>query len=136
MQRVRENFTIWRTQPENQVWVMSVFVVLGGGVLLWIAWRLWQTRARVGADEVKELRPLRDNPWGEWEQVLVKKIGVRPLGMPYAQWLLRLAPEVGDETIRQMISLHNRWRYDPAPVEAGEGERLRRMMAMVLRRGD
>jgi hypothetical protein len=85
---------------------------------------------------VKELRPLRDNPWGEWEQVLVKKIGVRPLGMPYAQWLLRLAPEVGDETIRQMISLHNRWRYDPAPVEAGEGERLRRMMAMVLRRAD
>jgi hypothetical protein len=136
MQRVRENFTIWRTQPENQVWVMSVFVVLGGGVLLWIAWRLWQTRARVGADEVKELRPLRDNPWGEWEQVLVKKIGVRPLGMSYAQWLLRLAPEVGDETIRQMISLHNRWRYDPAPVEAGEGERLRRMMAMVLRRAD
>ncbi len=134
LQRVRENFTLWRTQPENQVWVVSVLVVMGGGVLIWIAWRLWQTRARVAGNGGGGWRPMRENPLGEWEKALVKKIGQRPSGMAYAVWLRRLEPEVGAGMVGEIISLHNRLRYDPAPVEESGVIQLREIVKQVLRR--
>lgn len=134
LQRVRENFTLWRTQPENQAWVISVMVGLGSGLLLWIGWRLWRTRARVGVSDETLLRPLRANPLGEWEKDLIQKIGQRPRGMAYAAWLRRLEPEVDAGLVGEMISLHNRLRYDPAPIDEGSVKQLQRIVREVLQR--
>lgn len=133
LQRVRENFTLWRTDVENQFLVTSVMVVIGMGLMLWIGWRLWRTRARVVKSAEWELLPLRENPLADWETELVKKIGHRPRWMAYAEWLRRLETEMDEGRLREIISLHNRVRYDPAPMEERCVEQLRKLVQEAIR---
>jgi hypothetical protein len=54
--------------------------------------------------------------------------------MAYAAWLRRLEPEVEAGLVSEMISLHNRLRYDPAPIDEGRVKQLQQIVREVLQR--
>jgi transglutaminase-like putative cysteine protease len=127
MQRVRENFTLWRTQPENKALVMTTFIAVAVLVAAWVIFRLWKTRSRVArkAGETPQVR--RKTPLSELERWLVGKIGHRPVGMPYAAWLRKLETSVDAQLMTEAIDLHNRLRYDPADPEPSLTQRLQQL---------
>ena len=134
-QRLRENFTIWRTQPENKAMVMTVLTVIGSALAAWVIYRLWQTRARTVRKAKASSRQRRHTPLLELERWLVKKIGPRPVGMPYSQWLRKLDEPADSAIWAEAIALHNRLRYDPAAADARAEQRLREICGMIKARG-
>ncbi len=74
-------------------------------------------------------------PLLELERWLVKKIGPRPPGMPYSQWVKKIDPLVDAQLLTEAISLHNQLRYDPAEPTAEAENRLREICGMVRKRG-
>jgi hypothetical protein len=127
MQRIRENFTIWRTQPENQTLVITALSSVAALVIAWIVFRLWKTRARVLRDPKRKKSPARKTPLSELERWLVSKIGHRPVGTPFALWVKKLEPFADPSTVQEAIDLHNRLRYDPAEPEPTLTERLQKL---------
>lgn len=131
MQRLRENFTIWRTQPANQSMVLGAMLLVGLGLFLWIFWRLWQTRVQNGQESVEVLWAGRSSPLLALEPILIRWIGVRPTGMPYGTWLKRLEGQFDAEQVAQWIVSHNRYLYDPRPIEVADEEPLRAMVRVL-----
>ena len=134
-QRLRENFTIWRTQPENKAMVITTLSVLGAAVAAWVIYRLWQTRTRGPRETQRKSWQRRMTPLLELERWLVKKIGPRPPGMPYSQWVKKIDPLVDAQLLTEAISLHNQLRYDPAEPTPQAQNRLREICGMVRKRG-
>ncbi|MFM2170934.1 MAG: hypothetical protein RI957_1163 [Verrucomicrobiota bacterium] len=130
-QRMRENFTVWRTQPENKAMVITVLSVLGSGVAAWVIYRLWQTRARTMRHSAARSFAQRKTPLSELERWLVKKIGPRPEAMPYSRWLQKLESQMDARMLAEAIALHNQLRYDPAEPEEEALRRLREICNMV-----
>jgi protein-glutamine gamma-glutamyltransferase len=134
-QRLRENFTIWRIQPENKAMVITVLTVAGSAVAAWVIYRLWQTRARTPRKTARTSRQRRKTPLIELEKWLVKKIGPRPVGMPYAHWLRKLDTHIDPHILSEAIALHNQLRYDPAEADTRAEQRLREICGLVKARG-
>lgn len=127
MQRLRENFTIWRTQPENKALVMTTFSAIAALVATWVIFRLWKTRSRVTRHAAAKTLERRKTPLSELERWLVGKIGHRPVGMPYSAWLRRLETSVDAQVVAETIALHNRLRYDPGEPEESLTKRLQQL---------
>lgn len=127
MQRIRENFTLWRTQPENKALVMTSFLAVAVLVAAWVIFRLWKTRSRVTRRAGDKPQVRRKTPLSELERWLVGKIGYRPVGMPYAAWLRKLETSVDAQLVAEAIDLHNRLRYDPADPEPTLTQRLQQL---------
>ena len=134
-QRLRENFTVWRTQPENKAMVTSTLAIAGMLVTAWVIYRLWQTRSRAPKSAASRVWERRKTPLSELERWLVKKIGPRPVGMPYSQWLRKLESRVDPEVLSEAIALHNQLRYDPAEPQESLVQRLREICGTVQARG-
>jgi protein-glutamine gamma-glutamyltransferase len=117
MQRMRESFTLWRTLPENRAFVVTLFSVTAALIGSWILYRLWKTRAREIRSGKRKKTVRRTTPLSELERWLAKKIGQRPPGTPFAQWVKKLEPFADPHTVHEAIALHNRLRYDPAAPE-------------------
>ncbi len=130
-QRMRENFTVWRTQPENKAMVITVLSVLASGIAVWVIYRLWQTRSHTKRESAGRISFLRKTPISELERWLVKKIGPRPAAMPYSRWLQKLESQMDAEVLAEAIALHNQLRYDPAEPEEDAMQRLRKICGII-----
>jgi hypothetical protein len=114
--RLREDFTIWRIQKENQTMVLVVLLAIAAVIVGWIVWRLWKTRSREAranrsASRVGEPTPLTDlEPW------LEKYLGKRQLGHTLARWLMDAGASVPPELLAEVAMFHQRWRYDRRPL--------------------
>lgn len=127
LQRVRENFTIWRTQPENQTQVVTVLSSAAALVTAWVIFRLWQTRSRTPLQAKRKNQTARKTPLSELERWLISKIGHRPAGTPFAHWVRKLEQFADAQEVNEAIQLHNRLRYDPAESAAGLTQRLQHL---------
>lgn len=127
LQRVRENFTIWRTQPENRAIVLTVFVSAALLVAAWVIFRLWKTRSRTARQTKRKHLPVRKTPLSELERWLVSKIGHRPAGTPFAHWVRKLEQFADPQLVHEAIQLHNRLRYDPVESESALAQRLQQL---------
>ena len=136
IKRLREDFFLWRTDPDNEFVVVMVVSVFGLGLGLVVVRRLWRSRCRVEAKtKFAAYGGLReDTPLSQLESIARKCIGSRPAGMTYGTWLLGVQTEIGQlEGLREAIALHQQWRFDPGPMEESMQHRLRELVAQLER---
>jgi transglutaminase-like putative cysteine protease len=114
LQRWREDFTVWRTQPENQAMAATVFYTIGGAVLAWVAWRLWKTRTRIRKQSSQKRKIAHvKTPLSDLEKWIAQKIGPRPLGMPFGTWVAQLKNHGDPTLIEEAVQIHHQLRFDP-----------------------
>jgi len=127
LQRVREDFTLWRTRSANRLIVSSAMIGFGAVGLVFIIRRLWRSRrlietTRTGVPPAGS--PAR-TPLHELEKEARRILGNRPDGQPFASWLSGLRPVMADPaTLDEALILHQRLRFDPATPEASLAGRL------------
>ncbi|MGC4015350.1 MAG: transglutaminase-like domain-containing protein [Luteolibacter sp.] len=127
IQRLREDFFIWRNNPDNTFLLagaMGLFGLLGGGA---IARNLWKSRHRIekGPASVRSGIPTVRTPLHFLEPVARKILGPRPIGMTYPRWLEGLKSHLPDPAIlSEAIGLHQQLRFDSQLPENELSERL------------
>lgn len=134
LKRWREDFFLWRNKPSNRLAVSLVMWTIALGVLTFIIKRLWKSKRRVDAEKRSSGYggPVIRTPLHALEKTAQKRIGPRPQGMPFAEWLLRLGPNLTDRRLLdEAIELHQRLRFDPAPAMADERERLEELVKQL-----
>lgn len=127
IKRLREDFFLWRTDPENQLGVTLAMTLVGLGMAGFIARRLWLSRREIDLDPATGGRAGSGTrtPLHDLEKAAIRHLGSRPPGMPYAAWLRKLDSHLPDAAaLEQAIALHQQLRFDPAPAEAGTKGRL------------
>ena len=127
VKRIREDFFLWRNRPSNRLAVTLVMSAIGLGVIGFVVKRLWKSKRRLEAEKMSAgyAGPLIRTPLHALERQAEKRLGMRPLGQPFAAWLLRLRTTLPDSiTLEEAIKLHQRLRFDPAPLLHSERERL------------
>lgn len=127
LKRMREDFFLWRNEPSNRSAVTLVMSAIAIGVASFIIKRLWKSKRRMEADRRANgyTGPVVRTALNAIEPQAAKRLGPRPPGQPFAEWLLRLRPTLPDAgTLDEAITLHQRLRFDPDPAAPGEQERL------------
>jgi hypothetical protein len=126
-QRTREDFTLWRTQPDNRLLVSSLMFGIGTLGLIFIVRRLWHSRrtietVRAGVPPVGS--PAR-TPLHELEKDARRILGKRREGQPYALWMSGLRSSIANPaTLDEALKLHQRMRFDPATAATPPTGRL------------
>ena len=141
IQRLREDFFVWRNQPGNRLLVSLVMSLVGAGVTAFVAFRLWRSRRRL--DAPVPMAGYRGGacrtPLHDLEARATRLIGRRQPGESFAAWLGRLRPVLDDHRpLDEAIALHQRLRFDPRPAPDDHLPRLRQLagqLAVRLRRG-
>jgi hypothetical protein len=127
LRRIREDFYLWRNHPDNRFAISSTLMGVGLLLSLFIAHRLWRSRRRLETrSRVPGYQgPLVRTPLHELEIRARKHLGERPPGLPFARWLLRLQPILPhNRSLAEAIALHQRLRFDPAPPDPTDQQRL------------
>lgn len=127
LKRVREDFFLWRNQPDNRLVSGVVMLSIGLGISVFVFRRLWKSRrrvesiARAGGYE----GPVMRTPLNGIENQARKKLGPRPPGKPFGEWLTGLRPMIREPNLLdEAIALHQQLRFDPAPAEESLQKRL------------
>ncbi len=119
LQRMQEDFYLWRTRPENRLAVSLAMTAIGLALAAFLATRLWKSRRQLEHRTKAAGKQSIRTPLHDLEKPAVRHLGTRPPGVPYAVWLAGLRPGLPDAGILdQAIVLHQRLRFDPAPVDA------------------
>ena len=130
IKRLREDFFLWRTNPDNEMTVAivvgSIGLILAGVVIR----RLWRSRSRLEErarmDSYRGIR--EETPLIRLESLVCRCIGPRPPGMTYGCWLCGAEEQCGEiELLAEAIDLHQRWRFDPEPLDESQRKRLREL---------
>ncbi len=133
--RVREDFTVWRSRPANRIGVAIGMFAIGIGAAIVIGRRLWRSKHMVGGTAVAAAPagdPPPRTPLHDLEAPAMVVLGPRPPGLTFSRWLLGLTASGADPgVLQEAIELHQRLRYDPAPVETPLIERLRTLSAGI-----
>lgn len=139
IQRVREDFFIWRTQPGKDtliVVVTSVITLTLGG---FVAARLWKSKSVIERNppgKAPHLVTGLRTPLHDLEPVLKRMTGPRPAGEPYATWIARVADgRVEKASVAEAVSLHQQMRFDPqeaAPDTHGRLDAIVRKLRTAL----
>ena len=90
LKRLREDFFLWRNQPSNRTAVTLVTSVIALAVLTFIMQRLWKSKQRLQRENRPEgyTGPAIRTPLHDLEPQAQKRLGPRPLGLPFAKWLI------------------------------------------------
>lgn len=119
LKQVREDFYIWRTDPDNELKVIVVVSLMGLSLSGFVIRRLWRSRNQVeeaGKVVLYHGEGVR-TPLHELERLLRKRLGPRTSGQTYTQWLMGLDDCLEDpEMLQQIIALHQQLRFDPKPA--------------------
>ena len=127
-QRFREDFFLWRNEPANRLGVTVVMSVIACSVLGFIGWKLWGSRRRLAEEKrYKPGKPLRRTPLHELEAEVQKKIGTRPVGVPFPEWL-RQVPLQDSDGMEEAIRLHQQLRFDPEAADETTFDRLEELV--------
>lgn len=141
LKRLREDFFLWRNRPANRLGATLTMSAIFLGVAAFVFRRLWKTKRRL--EEVRLLNgyegPVQRTPLNALEKQAEKKLGPRPLGLPFARWISRLGPVLPDaRVLDEAVELHQRARFDPAPIQSADQERLEelaREIGSAIKRG-
>ncbi len=127
VKRLREDFFLWRNRPANRSAATLIMSLIGLGVGGFVVQRLWKSKRRL--EVLKQSNnyggPVTRTPLNAIEKKAERRLGTRPSGEPLGAWLLRLRPLLPDSaTLTEAVALHQRLRFDPAPPQQTEQERL------------
>ena len=125
LQRIREDFFLWRNRPTNRLAASSIMSLIGLGVTAFVLRRLWKSKKRITAEPRSPhyLGPVHRTPLNDLEARAEKQLGTRPVGQPLAEWLIHLS--LPDRALLdEAIELHQRLRFDPAPPVSSQLRRL------------
>ncbi|MEY4245317.1 MAG: hypothetical protein RLZZ245_2902 [Verrucomicrobiota bacterium] len=121
VQRLREDFFLWRNRPANRLAASSAMIFIALAVAAFIAKRLWKSKRRLTANDSKHpfyKGPALRTPLHDLENHAQSRLGPRPPGMPFARWIANLRPSLTHPaTLDEAISIHQRLRFDPAPSD-------------------
>jgi protein-glutamine gamma-glutamyltransferase len=135
IQRLREDFFIWRNDERNRTAVFIVMGLIALAVFLFIARRLWRSRRRVHPalpGRTAAPPPGAHTALHSLENRARKIIGPRPTGQTFARWLQGLHPAIDNPALLdEAISLHQRLRFDPAPPAPSYAERLAELVQQL-----
>ena len=127
LKRLREDFFLWRNQPSNRTAVTLVMSLIALGVAVFISKRLWKSKQRLLAQKRQDgyTGPVIQTPLHALEPQARKRLGPRPPGLPFAAWLRQLHPTLADRSdLDEALELHQQLRFDPAPAQPSNRERL------------
>lgn len=128
--RLREDFFLWRTQPENQLVINVMIATIGIGLAGFVIVRLWRSKSIISHDKNGAMQVIASEktPLHELEPVIRRMVGPRPTGEPYAAWIIRATHERADVSlVAEAIDLHQRIRFDPDETEPGARIRLEKL---------
>lgn len=125
----REDFFLWRNQSSVQMTITVVMALVGVGALVVIFRRLWRSKRTIRHSSGARWKGAADRtiptPLHSLERKAAAILGPRPPGLPYARWLVRLAPRLADPArLNEALALHQRLRFDPAPQPQSDREQL------------
>jgi hypothetical protein len=127
VKRLREDFFVWRNQPGNQLAVSLTMTLIGIGLAVFVARRLWRSKRTLldDAGPPAYAGPVIRTPLHDLEKRATKLLGHRPPGRTFAQWLSPLRERIGDApALDEAIGLHQRLRFDPSPAPDEASRRL------------
>lgn len=127
LKRLREDFYLWRTDPENELMVIVVVSAMGLGLSGFVVRRLWRSRNPMDPSAAREAYRVRGvrTPLHELERLLRRHLGPRPEGRTYVQWLAGLDGSFEDpDLLKEVIALHQQLRFDPKPAAKEVHEQL------------
>jgi hypothetical protein len=128
LQRVREDFFIWRNRPKNRVAATAIMIAVGTGVLLFVFKRLWKSKRQIAEEKIRGrcFGPLILTSLHELETHAERHLGSRAPGEPFGGWLgkLRLTSLSETEALNEAIEIYQRLRFDPEPSSLGDNARL------------
>ncbi|MBU2573426.1 MAG: transglutaminase-like domain-containing protein [Elusimicrobia bacterium] len=109
-------------------------------------WLVWKFRKGLGRLTLNRLRGIKDAavPVQGWDSDLYKvekRLRAKALGRrpwePFTAWARRVGPSLRDEAaasrLKALAALHDRYRFDPAGLGAGERETLKNGAETLLR---
>ena len=131
-QRFKEDFFLWRNRPANRIAATIVMWLLGGGVFVFVARRLWRSKVTLGAEGAAAAAAEHRTPLHGLERQARRILGPRPPGVTFAAWLGSL-PEhcVPASELGEAITLHQRLRFDPDPQPEATEKRLHALAARL-----
>ncbi len=127
VKRFREDFFLWRNRPRNRLAASLVMTAIGLGVAAFVIKRLWRSKRQLAAEAAAGIYagPVIRTPLNALETQIERRLGPRPSHVPFAAWLERLRPALpGGNPLDEAIRLHQRLRFDPAPLPPAQHDRL------------
>jgi hypothetical protein len=129
IQRAREDFLLWRTQPANRRLVDLVMATIAILLFAYVAVRVWKTRTRRRMKQIAGFRTREDvpvTPLHGLERLAEPWLGARPSGAPLTRWLGGLADQIPetDAPLIHAVTLHRKIRFDPVAAQPDEREQL------------
>lgn len=134
LQRLREDFFIWRGREENRLAVTVAFAIFGLGGLTFILRKLWKSRRRMEtpAAAIAWQGESPSTALHDLEAEVIRRLGPRPPGRTFPQWLASLASSLPNpQLLHEAITLHQQLRFDPDPAPAGLSARLTELVALL-----
>ncbi len=107
-----EDTVLWFGRPLVALITKVVMALLVLGLVAWIIYRLWTTRSthRDVSDKGWAERCQKNQTIRDFEQWLRKRIGPRPTGTPFAEWVTQAYPGKVHSFMQQYQAI----RFDPA----------------------
>jgi hypothetical protein len=136
VKRIREDFFLWRNRPNNRLAVTLIMSLVALAVLVFIVRRLWHSKQRLEhlAMHPDHGGPTIRTPLHDLEKMVSNYLGARPLGMPFAEWLMLAAPQLNNpKLLNEAIRLHQQLRFDPAPTPPEVQARLELLTENLVR---
>lgn len=135
VQRIREDFTLWRNHPRHRVILSTLLLAAGGAGLVFLSRRLWRSkRSPAPAVSARRLATAAGcgTPLHQLEHPASKLLPPRLPGQPFCAWLSGLRPHLPDPgALDEAIRLHQRLRFDPAPPAASATGRLADLTKLI-----
>ncbi|MCX6877953.1 MAG: transglutaminase domain-containing protein [Verrucomicrobia bacterium] len=118
VQRLREDFALWRSRARNRLLISTIMLTVGVTGMGLMVRRLWRSKRTVGSALARrrDAGPGLGTPLHHLEKAAAKYLPPRPPGQPFGHWLAGLRPFLTDPAaLDEAIHLHQRLRFDPAP---------------------
>ncbi len=134
VQRLREDFFLWRSQPSNRLAVTLVMSFIGLCLISFIASKLWRSKRRVVTSKKSNIfeGTVVQTPLNALEPQVAKHLGSRPVGQPLAAWLKRLkSAQLDASLLDEAIEIHQRLRFDPATPAPADQDRLQKITQQI-----
>lgn len=127
LQRLKEDFALWRNRPENRHATTLIIWLLGLSVLTFIARRLWKSKLAISQPTQSPYftDPITLTPLHTLEKPATRLLGQRPTGLTLTSWLKGLTTQnLPPETLHEALHIHQQLRFDPQPHDPSLQKRL------------
>ena len=130
LQRIREDFQLWRANEKNRGWVNLTLVLIGVTLLIFVIWRLSNSRVRKQKKELQNynLSETIPTPLNLLIPKLEKQFGLKPPGQLLISWLTMILPEYSETKRNRLLILHDYLRFSSNTLESNESKEFENLI--------